>query len=74
MSVTQCDPAQDGLYLARRTGGTWSTETVHADPSVSDGLYPALAFVNGHAAIAFQITSFDPVRHEPATWWIAEEQ
>jgi hypothetical protein len=75
MSLTQCDPAQDGLYLARRMGGTWSVQTVHADSSVSDGLYPALAFVNGHAAIAFQITSFDPVSGtSSATWWIAEEQ
>lgn len=75
ISVTQCDPSQDGLFLARRTNGTWNVQTVHADPSVTDGLYPALAFVNGQAAIAFQITSFDPVSGtSSATWWIAEEQ
>jgi hypothetical protein len=75
ISVTQCDPSQDGLYLARRTSGTWNVETVHDDPSVSDGLYPALAFVEGKAAIAFQITSFDAVSGtSSATWWIAEEQ
>jgi hypothetical protein len=75
VSVPQCDPAKDGLYLARRVGGSWNVETVHADPSVTDGLYPALAFVDGHVAIAFQITSSDPVSStSSASWWIAEEQ
>jgi hypothetical protein len=75
ISVTQCDPSQDGLYLARRMGGTWNVQTVHADPATTDGLYPALAFVQGSAAIAFQITSFDPVSGTSSTsWWIAEEQ
>jgi len=75
IGVTQCDPSQDGLYLARRTGSSWDVQTVHADPSVNDGAYPALAFVNGQAVIAFQITSYDPVSAtSSATWWIAEEQ
>jgi hypothetical protein len=75
ISVTQCDPAKDGLYLARRVGGSWSVQTVQADPSVSDGLYPALAFVGGHPAIAFQTTSYDPVSGtSSASWWIGEEQ
>jgi hypothetical protein len=75
ISVTQCDPSQDGLFLARRTNGSWNVQTVHADPAVTDGLYPALAFVNGQAVIAFQITSYDPVSGtSSATWWIAEAQ
>ena len=73
--ATACDPTQDGLYLARRLGGTWSTEVVHTDSSVTDGLYPALGFANGKAVIAFQVTSYDPVsKTSSATWWIAEEQ
>jgi hypothetical protein len=75
LNVTQCDPAKDGLYLARRVGGSWNVETVHADPAITDGLYPALAFVGSHVAIAFQTTSFDPVSStSSASWWIAEEQ
>ena len=72
---TNCDPTQDGLYLARRQGGTWSPEPVHTDPAVTDGLDPALAFVNGQAVIAFQITSFDPASQtSSSSWWVAEGQ
>lgn len=73
-SVTTCDPATDGLYLARRSGTTWSPAVVHADPSVTDGLYPALAFVSGKAMIAYQVTSFDPIsKTSSSTWWVAEQ-
>ena len=73
-AVMTCDPATDGLYLARRTGTTWALTAVHADPSVSDGLFPALAFVGGKAVIAFQETSYDPVaKVSTVTWWVAEE-
>jgi hypothetical protein len=72
-SGTNCDPTQDGLYLARRTNGTWTPEAVHTDPATTDGLDPALAFVNGQAVIAFQITSFDPASQtSTSTWWVAE--
>ena len=75
IAMSTCDPTQDGLYLARRSGGSWSVEAVHADPSVQDGLYPALEFVNGHAAIAFQITSYDPISNTGSSSWVlAEEQ
>jgi hypothetical protein len=70
-----CDATQDGLYLARRTSGAWSTVAVHADPNVLDGLYPALALAGGKAVIAFQSTSYDAVSAtNSATWWVAEEQ
>jgi len=72
--VTQCDPSTDGLLLARRSGTTWTPEVVHADPSVTDGLYPALAFVNGKAVIAYQVSSVDAIsRVTTVTWWVAEE-
>jgi hypothetical protein len=72
---TNCDPTQDGLYLARRQGGTWSAQAVHTDPAVTDGLDPALAFVNGQPIIAFQITSFDPASGtSSSSWWVAEGQ
>jgi hypothetical protein len=71
----KCDPSQDGLYLARRTGTTWNVQVVADDPNVTDGLYPALAFVKDKAVIAYQNTSFDPVAMAAsATWWVAEEQ
>ncbi len=73
--ATQCDPTQDGLYLARRKAGAWSAASVHADASVTDGLYPALAFAGGKAVIAFQIKSFDAVSQTSSvSWWVAEEQ
>jgi hypothetical protein len=69
----QCDPADDGLYLARRKSGKWTPEVVHADPATTDGLYPALGFVNGKIVIAFQITSFDPISMaSSASWMVAE--
>jgi hypothetical protein len=70
-----CDPSEDGLLLARRSGTTWAVQVVRADPSVTDGVYPALAFVNGKIVIAYQITSFDPASMtSSATWWVAEGQ
>jgi hypothetical protein len=78
---TQCDPTRDGLYLARRTNGGWKVVAVdlstHAyDPtSVYNGMYPALAFAGGKAAIAFQVMSSDAVTAtNSASWWVAEEQ
>jgi hypothetical protein len=70
-----CSATQDGLLLARRSGTTWTVQTVRADPAVNDGLYPALEFVNGKYVIAYQITTFDDVSMtSSATWWAAEEQ
>ena len=72
-SATDCDPATDGLYLARRTGTVWIPAVVSANPDVKDGLYPALAFVNGKAVIAFQENSYDAIsKTNSATWWVAE--
>ncbi len=68
--VGACDPATDGLYLARRSGTAWTPAVVQADPSVTDGLYPALAFVNGSAVIAFEEMSSTDLTS--ATWWVAE--
>jgi hypothetical protein len=74
-SATQCDPTQDGLYLARRKAGAWSATAVHADASVTDGLYPALAFAGSKAVIAFQVKSFDAASQASSvSWWVAEEQ
>jgi hypothetical protein len=56
-----CDPAQDGLFLARRRAGAWKTQSVRADSGSYEGMYTALAFVGGKAAIAFQSAYFDPV-------------
>jgi hypothetical protein len=72
---TTCDPADDGLYLARYDGTSWNVQEVHADPMTSDGLYPALAFVGSNAVIAFQINTTDAVgMTTTASWWIAEAQ
>jgi hypothetical protein len=68
-----CDPASDGLYLARRSGGSWNISTVSANPDVQDGLYPALAFVEGKPAIAFQEVGYDPIsKQSSVSWWVAE--
>ncbi len=73
--ATQCDPTQDGLQLARRKAGVWSAASVHGDASVTDGLYPALAFARDKAIIAFQVKSYDAVsRASSVSWWVAEEQ
>lgn len=72
-NVGNCDPASDGLYLARRTGTTWVPAVVSANPSVRDGMYPALAFVNGKPVIAFQQSSVDAISQTTTiTWWVAE--
>jgi hypothetical protein len=72
--ATSCDAATDGLYLARRAGTTWSITAVSANPDINDGLFPALAFVNGKAVIAFQETGYDPIsKQSTITWWAAEE-
>ncbi len=56
-----CDMNKDGLYLARRSAGTWNIHQVSAASGVSDGTYTALAFVGGKAAIAFQQSYTDLV-------------
>jgi hypothetical protein len=70
---TTCDPGSDGLLLARRSGTSWNISVVSANSSIQDGLYPALAFVQGKATIAFQEVGFDPVSMKSSvTWWVAE--
>jgi hypothetical protein len=56
-----CSTEKDGLYLARRLNGTWLTRKVSSESGISDGLYTALAFVDGKAVIAFQTAYYDPV-------------
>ncbi len=56
-----CNRDKDGLFLARRLNGTWITRKIAGDNGVVDGLYTALAFMNGKAVIAFQTSTFDPV-------------
>jgi hypothetical protein len=56
-----CDPAKDGLYLARRRAGVWDVRKVANDTAIYDGLYTALAFVNGKAVIAYQSVYADPI-------------
>lgn len=73
-SEPNCDASHDGLYLARRKGGKWQVQAVRTQDGTFEGLYPALAFVNGKAAIAFQAKSFDPASQKnTVTWWVAEE-
>jgi len=67
------DPTEDGLYLARRTGTTWTPTVVSANSAIEDGMYPALAFVNGKAVIAFQESTTDDVSMTTTvSWWVAE--
>jgi len=56
-----CDPTKDGLYLAIRRQDTWEIHQAAGDPTIRDGLYPALAFVGGKAVIAYQSIYYDPV-------------
>jgi len=56
-----CDADKDGLYLARRQGGSWNIRLVSGESGSRDGVYPALAFVSGKAVIAFQASSYDPI-------------
>ncbi len=71
---TTCDPSTDGLYLARRTGTAWVPAVISAKPDLTDGLYPALAFVGGKAVIAFQESSYDAIsKTTSVSWWVAEE-
>jgi hypothetical protein len=73
-AVTMCDPSSDGLYLARQTGTTWTLTLISSIPNVLDGMYPALAFVNGKAVIGFQQESYDPIANTNTySWWVAEE-
>jgi hypothetical protein len=58
---SSCDPNKDGLYLARRSGGSWTTQQISGESGVSDGQYTALAFVGGKAVIAFQSSYYDLV-------------
>jgi hypothetical protein len=68
-----CNAATDGLYLARRVGGLWSRSVVTANPNLTDGMYPALAFVKGKAVIAYQQSSYDAVaKTSTVSWWVAE--
>jgi len=79
-----CNAPADGLYVARRVGTTWSIQVVRPvagqsgayDPDqVTDGLYPALAFVNGKIVVAYQVRSLDAVSMTNVpSWWVAEEQ
>lgn len=55
-----CDGNKDGLYLARRSGGVWTSHPVVAAPGAMEGSYPALGFVAGKAVIAHQVRTFDP--------------
>lgn len=72
-SEITCDPATDGLLLARRTGTAWNPVVVSADSSVTDGKYPALAFVKGKPVIAFQQIGYDPIsKQSTITWSVAE--
>jgi hypothetical protein len=57
---SNCDPNRDGLRLARRAQGNWQVQTISALPSITDGRYTALAYVDGKAVIAFQTQVFDP--------------
>jgi hypothetical protein len=54
-----CDMNKDGLFLARRSAGTWNIQRVSGESGVSDGTYTALAFVGGKAVIAFQTSYYD---------------
>jgi hypothetical protein len=56
-----CNTEKDGLYLARRLNGVWTTRKISGESGVSDGMYTALAFVDGKAVVAFQTSYFDPV-------------
>jgi hypothetical protein len=58
---TSCDANKDGLYLSRRIAGIWQAVKVAGAAGVYDGLYTALAFVNGKAVIAYQSLYSDPV-------------
>lgn len=58
-AVDGCDGDKDGLYLARRRGTAWEAHKVLGEPGILDGTYPALAFVNGKAVIAYQSTYLD---------------
>lgn len=55
-----CDQSKDGLYLARRSGSSWTKAKVIGDASIADGLYPAITFAGGKAVIAYQKRVFDP--------------
>jgi len=55
-----CDPEKDGLYLIRRRGGVWGApQKISSQSGISDGQYPALAFADGKAVIAFQSSYYD---------------
>ncbi len=56
-----CDMNKDGLYLARRSAGSWSIQKISGESGKTDGQYTALAFAGGKAVIAFQLTYPDPV-------------
>ena len=73
-NMSSCSNSSDGLYLARRSGTTWTPSLVSAIPNVTDGYFPAVGFVNGKAVIAFQEFTVDDVSQTTAyTWWVAEE-
>ena len=59
--VTGCQSTMDGLYLARRRSGIWTTTKVFGNEGTFEGMYTALAFVGGKAVIAFQSLHEDPI-------------
>jgi hypothetical protein len=76
LEATSCDPATDGLLLARQSGSgsTWTISVISAISAITDGPYPALAFLNGKAYIAFQQQSYNAVTATTtSSWWVAEE-
>jgi hypothetical protein len=56
-----CDGDKDGLYIARRHGGSWDIQKIRGESGIRDGLYPAIAFVEDKATIAFQSAYYDPI-------------
>ena len=72
-SVTSCDPSTDALLLARRSGTTWTRTIVSANANINDGMFPALAFVDGKAAIAYQTSSYDAIAKATTVGWSVAE-
>ncbi len=69
-----CDAEKDGLLLARRKGGAWSTREIVKRAGGFEGLYPALAFAGSKAVIGHQARAYDAISAtSTTTFWIAEE-
>jgi hypothetical protein len=70
-----CDTERDGLLVARRAAGAWSSDRVTQASGVFDGAYPAIAFAGGKAVVAFQVRSYDPGSGKTTyTMQVAREQ